>query len=600
MRIALVGGGPAALFIYKRIIESKLENVQVLIFEQTGQLGSGMPYSRKGAGVEHVANVSAEEVPDLHQPALDWIQSLPAGSLARFGLDPGRVDGQTVLPRLLLGQYLADQFSGMIAKGKQRGIITLVHYNTRVVDITPGADGSLTVQTTASGSEDNTATGNTVSDASADASTENQGIGKGGAGKAAASHVVDTVVICTGHHWPGKLERSLKGWFDSPYPPSKLAFAVNRPVAIRGSSLTAVDAIKTLALANGRFTVETGDSLRYEPGPDSPAFRIVLHSTEGLLPSVRFHYQQAQADPGSLLDAGQIAALKETSGGFVPLDYLFETGFKQPLARKDPALYRTVRDMNLEQFCDHVLSFRRNLDPFTLLEAEYAQAEKSIARKQSIYWKELVYSLNYAVNYPAKHLCAEDMLRLRQTLMPLVGIIIASLPQSSARVLLALHRAGALQIQPVGPDSHPEPDPSGGVTYHYTDQSGRKVSQSYGLFIDCVGQRPYPYERIPFDGLKKAGLISPARIRFKHAAAADRAATQSHPVEGDTAGNPYLRLPGVSINDSFQVLDGYGAACAKLYVMAVPMIAGMNPDFSGLDFCQAASLRVIESIEQLS
>ncbi|MES2880805.1 MAG: hypothetical protein V4676_01560, partial [Bacteroidota bacterium] len=59
-----------------------------------------------------------------------------------------------------------------------------------------------------------------------------------------------------------------------------------------------------------------------------------------------------------------------------------------------------------------------------------------------------------------------------------------------------------------------------------------------------------------------------------------------------------LKVAGITINDNFQVLDQYGAYNNRIYIMAVPYIGGYNPDYSGLDFCEAASARIIASVLQ--
>ena len=58
----------------------------------------------------------------------------------------------------------------------------------------------------------------------------------------------------------------------------------------------------------------------------------------------------------------------------------------------------------------------------------------------------------------------------------------------------------------------------------------------------------------------------------------------------------YLRVPGIAINDNYQVVDDFGAFNKRIYMMAVPYIGGFNPDYSGLDFCEAASNRIAKSI----
>jgi hypothetical protein len=61
-------------------------------------------------------------------------------------------------------------------------------------------------------------------------------------------------------------------------------------------------------------------------------------------------------------------------------------------------------------------------------------------------------------------------------------------------------------------------------------------------------------------------------------------------------GSYTLKMPGIMINDNFQVVDKYGAYNERIYVMAVPYIGGINPDYSGLDFCEAASAKIIKAL----
>ncbi|RYG41417.1 MAG: hypothetical protein EOO01_25195, partial [Chitinophagaceae bacterium] len=82
----------------------------------------------------------------------------------------------------------------------------------------------------------------------------------------------DHVIISTGHRWPKAHENKVQGWFDSPYPPSKLAGKHNYPVAIKGASLTAIDAIRTLTRSNGQYK-KTDKGLHYQLNDDSKEFR---------------------------------------------------------------------------------------------------------------------------------------------------------------------------------------------------------------------------------------------------------------------------------------------------------------------------------------
>src|ERR1700733_10867999 len=103
-RIAIVGGGPAALFLYQALIKTGSTNFTVDIFETKNILGEGFPYSKEGADVEHITNVSGNEIPKLVTPFVDWLKSLPAEKLQHYNIDAGRFTAYKVFPRLLFGE----------------------------------------------------------------------------------------------------------------------------------------------------------------------------------------------------------------------------------------------------------------------------------------------------------------------------------------------------------------------------------------------------------------------------------------------------------------------------------------------------------------
>ena len=388
----------------------------------------------------------------------------------------------------------------------------------------------------------------------------------------------------------------MPNYFDSPYPPVKLALKLNHPVAIKGSSLTAVDAIRTLARHNGTFDKDKNGKLFYMLSDHNPNFKMVLHTRNGMLPAVRFHLEDSHLSNGSLLSREEIAAHVAGNDGFLSLDYIFENDFKAIFRHKDPAFYQRIKDMQVEEFVDAMMALREQLDAFQLLKAEYAEAEKSIKRKESVYWKEMLGVLSFALNYPAKHLSAEDMERLQKTLIPLISIVIAYIPQSSSEELMALHQAGVLELIPVGEDSEVAPDEKGGATYHYNDNSGQYQSVYFNTYVDCVGQPHLSFEEFPFKGLINKGTVSPARLKFKSADEGRKAMADGKDVVLDTDGAYYLKVPGITINDNFQVVDGYGAFNSRIYIMAVPYIGGYNPDYSGLDFCEEASATIAKAL----
>ncbi|GAB2978695.1 hypothetical protein GCM10027049_12800 [Mucilaginibacter puniceus] len=562
-RIAILGGGPSALFLFKRLVESKNTDISITIFERKKRLGEGMPYSAEGANDEHITNVSSNEIPLLVTTLADWIQTVSKDTLDKFHIDPKRFNEYKVLPRLLFGQYLTAQFGLLQKQAKENHIDFEVRYNTQVTDVIDQPEDEVVL-----------------------AEVDNQD-----------KFEFDHVIICTGHNWPHRYEGKVPNYFDSPYPPQKLALQLNHAVALKGSSLTAVDAIRTLSRHNGTFDKDKNGKLFYQLADHSPNFKMVMHTRNGMLPAVRFHLEDSHLQNDNLLTKDEIAAHIKANGGFLSLDYIFQKDFKDPIREKNPEFYERIKDLNLEGFVAEVIEIREELDPFQLLAAEYTEAEKSIKRRESVYWKEMLGVLSFALNYPAKYLSAEDMQRLQKVLMPIISIVIAYIPQSSSEEMMALHQAGVLELVPVGEDSRVEAMPEGGATYHYTDDQGEEQAVYYNTYVDCVGQPHLNYEDIPFKSLLENRTVSPARIKFKSVEEGKKALNEGRPVVKEQDGF-YLRVSGIKINDHFQVMDAYNALNERIYMMAVPYIGGYNPDYSGLDFCEEASGIIVKQLLQ--
>ncbi len=549
--------------MFKRLIDSEEKDLSIAIFEAKKQLGSGMPYSLAGANIEHITNVSGNEIPRLVTSTTKWLSGLSGDMLQEYGLTPDGLTEYMVFPRLLFGDYLTAQFDLLLKKAQEMGIQTALYAETTVTDIIDNPE-QRTVTIELAGRE---------------------------------KLNFDTAIICTGHNWPVKNEGQVKGYFDSPYPPSKLALRLDHPVAIRGSSLTAIDAIRTIARHNGEFIRQAPHKLVYHANPDAKNFKIILHSKHGLLPAVRFHLEDPRLSKTALLSREEIAAHMRDNQGFLSLDFIFEKDFKASVLAKDPELYARIKSLSIEQFVDMMMAQREMVDPFLFFKLEYIEAQQSIERRESVYWKELLATLSFAMNYPAKHLSAEDMLRLQAVLMPLISIVIAFVPQSSCEELMALHDAGRLELLAVGEDSRIEIDPTGGIRYHLNTENGKSHAAYYNTFIDCIGQRHLNLDAFPFRTLVDKGTVSGARLKFRSvqmAAAQMKAGDQT--ITADAAGDFYLTVPGIAVDDNFSVRDSAGRSNPRLFVMAVPYIGGFNPDYSGLDFCEEASRLIAERI----
>jgi hypothetical protein len=564
-KIGIVGAGPSCLFVLKNL-SGLSADLEIEIFEKTQILGAGMPYSAQGATAEHITNVSDNEVPRLATSIEKWLQSRDERSLKQFNIDKDDFSKFHVLPRLFFGKYLSGQFEVFRKEAEELGKIVNVHRGTEVTDLTDHPDeGKVSLKL-----------------------------------ESGKVFEFDAVIVCSGHDWPHEHEGNVEGYYDSPYPPSKLALKLNHAVAIKGSSLTAIDAIRTLARHNGTFQESTDGKLTFVPADDSKKFKIVMHSRNGLLPAIRFHLREPRLSNDSLLTAEEIEQNRKENEGFLSLDFLFDQNFKRGFRKTDPVFYKRIKDMTIERFVESMMAMRERKEPFELFRLEYEEAERSIEDRKSIFWKEMLAELSFTMNYPAKYLSAEDMLRLKNVLMPLIAVVIAFVPQASCKELFALQQAGKLEIVTVGSDSHVEPRDEGGIVYHYKDDADKVHAIRYHTFIDCSGQPRRSYEDVPFPSLRVKKTISQAVLRFRSAEEAEKLIRQGNDnVVENASGDYFLKVAGITITDHFQVVDEFGIPNNRIYMMAVPYIGGYNPDYSGLDFCEEASRCIVEKLAEV-
>ncbi len=560
--IAIIGGGPSAMFMFQRIVQIGRNDIVVDIFEKGERLGPGMPYSKEGALEEHITNVSGNEIPKLTTSVTEWVKQLTDEKLKKYHIDRLNFNPYKVLPRLLFGEYLEHQFHLLIKEAAKIGIEVNVFYKSEVTDVV-------------------------------DLAKENR---VGVYVNLNWHGEYDHIIICTGHTWPKTYEEEIKGYFDSPYPPEKLEFKVNHPVAIKGASLTAIDGIKTLARQHGVFLPGKNGIPIFKLHQDCLDFKIIMHSRHGMLPAVRFHLEDSHLLKDSVLSKEVVAKNRLENDGFLSLDFIFDKNFKALFKENDLEFFEEIKDLNIEGFVDKAMELRERLDPFHLFEAEYKEAEKSIKRRESVYWKELLAVLSFAMNYPAKHFSAEDTMRLQKTLMPLISIVIAFVPQNSVEELLALHKAGILEMVPIDHDGYETPALEGGAVYHYKNSEDEQIDRHFNTFINCVGQPHLTYKDFPFKSLLSDKIISPAKLRFRDNGIAERLLKEDVKGIVKSMDGYYLSVPGIAINDNFQALDEYGGINPRIYVMAVPYISGSNPDYSGLDFGEAASEIIAKSL----
>ncbi len=557
LRIAIVGGGPSALFLMKRLIEEKKTSVSIDLFERSARWAAGMPYSSAGANEEHVTNVSGNEIPEMMDSLAEWMKALPEETLKRFQIDRDDFSAYKVVPRLLFGEFLEAQFAQYLSQAESSGMQVSLCLHTLVTDIEDDPQRNEVVLTY---------------------------------GRQGEKKRYDKAIVCIGHRWPKQREGKAPGFFDSPYPPDKLKGLINQSVALKGCSLTAIDAIRTIARANGRFLRNDEGILRFETNPASPKFGLLMYSRHAILPGLRFHLEDPHLSRKSLLTRTDFDLHRARNGGFISLDFIFENNFKARFIKSDPVFYQQIRDWSMEQFVAAGMESFTSADPFELFKAEFRASLESIRQGKSEYWKEKLAILSVAMNYPAKYLSAEDTRRFQQILMPLISIVIAFAPQSSCEELIALHDAGRLRLVRSAKAAAESVENIGGIQVPFEDREGNEKTETFDAHIDCTGQPHLSINDFPLKSLVLQGVVSQARLKFQDAA---HAIAREKEVITQQDKQYFLDVPGLAITDQFRSVAKNGESNPRLYIMAVPYIGGFNPDYSGLDFCDDASKAIV-------
>jgi hypothetical protein len=108
------------------------------------------------------------------------------------------------------------------------------------------------------------------------------------------------------------------------------------------------------------------------------------------------------------------------------------------------------------------------------------------------------------------------------------------------------------------------------------------------------------YEDFPFKRFVADKTISQALIKFKSADKGRLEMDKDPDKVIFTNGAYYLKVSGITINDDFKIIDDFGAYNKSIYIMDVPYISGFNPDYSGLNFCESSSEKIVKSISKFN
>lgn len=534
--IALIGAGPTAIYTLQALLVHAACPLSITIFEEQPRAGLGTPYRPGWNDPAMLANIASIELPPIGETLVEWLARQSPERLASYNIDPDSIDERTFYPRVVLGHYLLDRFEALVAEGRDAGHSIDVRARSRVTDI--AADGDellLSIQP------------------------------RGGSAYQAP---FAQILIATGHEWPDEPEVR-PGYFSSPWPASALKRIPAGPVGIRGTSLSAIDAAVALAVNHGEFVIADGDEagepapgqsvpaadpeLRWQPTAASERLRITMMSRKGLMPEAEF-YHPIPHEPLTIFTEAAVDALID-AGEEDLLDRTFDL-FMEQVRDDDPDYAGQVwENATVEAFCESYFADRIDADPFEWAQANLDEARRNFETGTVVQWRYTILRAHEVFARIVPHLDEDDHRRFSSHLQPIFTDNYATVPHASIERLLALHRAGALDILAVGDDC--KLDTRSGSSGATMMADGEQ--HHFPAFIDATGQRPLEAAAFPFQTLLEQGVVQ------------DAAQTE--------AGSR-----GIAIDEDYRPISDQQAA-RHIHLLSLPFILGRHPFIQGLTSC---------------
>ncbi len=457
--IAIVGTGPTGIYTFFSLLKFA-EPISISIYEKEDEAGVGMPYNDDENSRMMLANIASIEIPPITSTYLDWLHEQDETRLARYRVDKEGLHDRQFLPRILLGEYFRDQFLALVEVARRKGFEVEVHESCEVTDIEAAANG---VKLWSDGK--------------------------------LVSKLFDLVVIATGHVWPDD-DEATRSYFPSAWSGLIEARIPACKVGIMGTSLSAIDAAMAVVAQHGSFIEEEDESLRFDLDPDSKGLAITLMSRSGILPEADF-YCPIPYEP--LQIATEQAINREIQTGESGLlDRIFALVARE-IEDADPAWSARVSlsKLDADSFADAYFADRQNHDAFRWAEYNLKEVERNKREKHTVPWRYAILRLHEVVQEIIPHLNEEDRERFDTGLCKVFVDNYAAIPSESIRRLLALRKAGLIDVLELGHDYDME------VRKDHTVIAIGSEVRTFDVFIDARGQKPLKTKDLPFPSLRR-------------------------------------------------------------------------------------------------
>ena len=474
-KIAIVGSGATALYTLKHLVKLPTP-LDITIFEARSELGKGMPYNPEMNADYMLCNAFSREIPTPTQSLLSWLKGLPTRELNEWELSAHELSARAFYPRVLIGEYLHDEFHKICEYAERDGHIVNLKSNVEVNDIRV-----LTNERA-----------RTISDVESD---ENE---------------FDHVIIATGHLWPErpKLDHAE---LMSPWPYTAVTTLPAGNIGILGSSLSAIDIVLALGNVHGTFD-EIAGRVIWQINKTSSALKITMLSKMGIMPEGDFYYPYPY-EPLTLITP-QAVDIEIDKGR----DGLLERVFALLCAELDQADPTYLAELGngsrtVEGFAEAYFSRRQELGGLIAVKKDFAKVRQSTRARETIPSRYVLLRAHENFDRALRALNEEDWELFSKNLLPVFADCYAAVPHLSLARIIAMYDAGVLELQETGQDASFSNFPNGGVKV----EVGHTTLQ-FDVMIDARGQAAASLNQLPFPSLvkdledKDKKLIAPFKL----------------------------------------------------------------------------------------
>ncbi len=527
-KIAIVGSGPTGIYTLMGLVSSD-QPLSITIFESEAEPGKGTPYHPDLNDRAMLSNIASIELPRICETLTEWMSRQTDEELQLLGVTRAMIGDREFYPRIVLGEFFQDQMNMLVTGGRAKGHEIDVKASHRVTDMELRADDiGLTLMSPDDGVQ---------------------------------HYAFDHVVMATGHAWPEKTETK-PGYFVSPWPAPTLKTIEPCKVGILGTSLSGIDALITVATAHGTFLLDEQDGLEYHPKPGTEALHVTMMSRKGILPEADFYCEIPYRPLQICTEAAVEDAIENRQ--FDLLDALFSL-FQAELAACDPEYAASIglSLLTVETIAPAYFRSRETSDPFSWAALNLAEAAANKERRYTIEWRYAILRMHEVIAAAIPHLHEKDLKRFHKYFKTVFVDDYATVPHESIRRLLALHRAGKLDVVALGNENEIDNKTvARGAVVHFEGKS-----LEFGAFIDATGQHALSARDIPFPTLASQGVLR-------------KAATPAEPsLIGEEPA--VVRTGGVDLDDAFRPIFQDNLS-NRLYCGAISFLLHKLPFVQGI------------------